>query len=101
VGRLVDAFLIEVSKDPNLPVDKLLAIAEAVPDSARPEHDGLYKVVDSYLKVKNSSFHSSISLCRRLAVTSNSKVGVYMYKQELFLRINILVHYFTHRRTRR
>ncbi|CAM0945430.1 unnamed protein product [Alopecurus aequalis] len=64
VGRLVDAFLIEVAKDPNLPVDKLLAIAEAVPDSARPEHDGLYKVVDSYLKVKYSFFHSSNSLCR-------------------------------------
>ncbi|KAM3226921.1 hypothetical protein ACQJBY_059092 [Aegilops geniculata] len=51
VGRLVDAFLMEVAKDPHLPVEKLLAIAEAVPDSARPEHDGLYKVVDSYLKV--------------------------------------------------
>jgi len=48
---LVDGFLIEVAKDPNMPLDKLLAIAEAVPDSARPEHDGLYKVVDTYLKV--------------------------------------------------
>lgn len=52
VGRLVDGFLIEVARDPNMPLDKLLAIAEAVPDTARPEHDGLYKVVDTYLKVR-------------------------------------------------
>jgi hypothetical protein len=82
VGRLVDAFLIEVAKDPNLPVDKLLAIAEAVPDSARPEHDGLYKVVDSYLKVKYSFFHSTNSLCRRLAVTLLESWSA--YKRQLF-----------------
>ena len=78
-----DAFLIEVAKDPNLPVDKLLAIAEAVPDSARPEHDGLYKVVDSYLKVKYSFFHSSNSLCHRLVVTY-SKVGRYVQTNNSF-----------------
>jgi hypothetical protein len=60
VGKLVDGFLVEVAKDPNMPLDKLLAIAEAVPDSARPEHDGLYKVVDTYLKV--SSFFFSLLL---------------------------------------
>ena len=56
VGKLVDGFLIEVAKDPNMPLDKLLAIAEAVPDSARPEHDGVYKVVDTYLKVSHFLF---------------------------------------------
>jgi hypothetical protein len=53
VGRLVDGFLVEAAKDPNMPLDKLLAIAEGVPDSARPEHDGLYKVVDTYLKASH------------------------------------------------
>jgi hypothetical protein len=56
VGRLVDGFLVEVARDPNMSLDKLLAIAEAVPDSARPEHDGLYKVVDTYLKVSQHFF---------------------------------------------
>lgn len=71
VGRLVDAFLMEVAKDPHLPVEKLLAIAEAVPDSARPEHDGLYKVVDSYLKVI-SFFNPQI---RCVAVQTYLEVG--------------------------
>jgi hypothetical protein len=61
VGKLVDGFLIEVAKDPNMPLDKLLAIAEAVPDSARPEHDGMYKVVDTYLKVSHFLFCSIIT----------------------------------------
>lgn len=66
VGRLVDGYMAEVARDPNMPLDKLLAIAEAVPDTARPEHDGLYKVVDTYLKVRASFFPSSSCISMRL-----------------------------------
>ena len=54
IGRLVDGFLMEVAKDPNLPLDKLIGIAEAVPDCARPEHDHLYRAVDTYLRVRRN-----------------------------------------------
>jgi hypothetical protein len=68
VGRLVDGFLVEVARDPNMSLDKLLAIAVVVPDSARPEHDGLYKVVDTYLKV--SQYFFSLFLVPRFHVGS-------------------------------
>lgn len=101
VGRLVDAFLIEVSKDPNLPVDKLLAIAEAVPDSARPEHDGLYKVVDSYLKAHPEMSKSARKrLCRVLNCRKLSeKACSHAAQNELLpLRVVVQVLFFEHAR---
>ncbi|KAM0863321.1 hypothetical protein ACQ4PT_044665 [Festuca glaucescens] len=101
VGRLVDALLIEVSKDPNLPVDKLLAIAEAVPDSARPEHDGLYKVVDSYLKAHPEMSKSARKrLCRVLNCRKLSeKACSHAAQNELLpLRVVVQVLFFEHAR---
>uniref|UniRef100_A0ACD5Z4E6 Uncharacterized protein n=1 Tax=Avena sativa TaxID=4498 RepID=A0ACD5Z4E6_AVESA len=101
VGRLVDAFLIEVGKDPNLPVDKLLAIAEAVPDSARPEHDGLYKVVDSYLKAHPEMSKSARKrLCRVLNCRKLSeKACSHAAQNELLpLRVVVQVLFFEHAR---
>ncbi|XP_047077527.1 BTB/POZ domain-containing protein At1g67900-like [Lolium rigidum] len=101
VGRLVDTFLIEVSKDPNLPVDKLLAIAEAVPDSARPEHDGLYKVVDSYLKAHPEMSKSARKrLCRVLNCRKLSeKACSHAAQNELLpLRVVVQVLFFEHAR---
>lgn len=51
VAKLVDGYLAEVARDPNLPVVKFMQIAESVPDFARTFHDGLYRAVDMYLKV--------------------------------------------------
>uniref|UniRef100_A0ACD5ZH96 Uncharacterized protein n=1 Tax=Avena sativa TaxID=4498 RepID=A0ACD5ZH96_AVESA len=101
VGRLVDAFLIEVGKDPNLPLDKLLAIAEAVPDSARPEHDGLYKVVDSYLKAHPEMSKSGRKrLCRVLNCRKLSeKACAHAAQNELLpLRVVVQVLFFEHAR---
>lgn len=50
VGRLVDAYLAEVSSDANLRVDKFCDIAHALPDHYRVYDDGLYRAVDVYLK---------------------------------------------------
>jgi hypothetical protein len=62
IGRLVDGFLMQVAKDPNLALDKLIAIAEAVPDCARPEHDDLYRAVDTYLRVRGNKYTKIISV---------------------------------------
>ncbi|KAM0888239.1 hypothetical protein ACQ4PT_028484 [Festuca glaucescens] len=92
VGRLVDAFLIEVAKDPKLPVDKLLAIAEAVPDSARPEHDGLYKVVDSYLKAHPEMSKSARKrLCRALNCRKLSEKACSHAAQNELLPLRVVV----------
>ncbi|KAL2510292.1 BTB/POZ domain-containing protein [Forsythia ovata] len=50
VGKVVDGYLQEIASDENLPLSKFIAIAEAIPDFARFEHDDLYKAIDIYLK---------------------------------------------------
>ncbi|KAL4181625.1 hypothetical protein AMTRI_Chr12g272090 [Amborella trichopoda] len=51
VGKLVDGYLAEVSRDPNLSLSKFVELAEMVSDpAARPVHDGLYRAIDMYLK---------------------------------------------------
>ncbi|WVZ74776.1 hypothetical protein U9M48_022913 [Paspalum notatum var. saurae] len=101
VGKLVDGFLIEVARDPNMPLDKLLAIAEAVPDSARPEHDGLYKVVDTYLKAHPEMSKSARKrLCRVLNCRKLSeKACTHAAQNELLpLRVVVQVLFFEHAR---
>lgn len=51
VGKLLDGYLAEVAKDPNLSICKFQALAEALPQNARNCHDGLYRAIDIYLKV--------------------------------------------------
>ncbi|KAF8652951.1 hypothetical protein HU200_062382 [Digitaria exilis] len=101
VGKLVDGFLVEVAKDPNMPLDKLLAIAEAVPDCARPEHDGLYKVVDTYLKAHPEMSKSGRKrLCRVLNCRKLSeKACAHAAQNELLpLRVVVQVLFFEHAR---
>lgn len=50
VAKLIDEYLAEIARDPNLPVVKFMHLAESIPDLARPFHDGLYRAVDMYLK---------------------------------------------------
>lgn len=51
VARLVDGYLTEVARDRNLSLTKFQVLAEALPESARTCDDGLYRAIDSYLKV--------------------------------------------------
>ncbi|KAG6524183.1 BTB/POZ domain-containing protein At1g67900-like [Zingiber officinale] len=50
VAKLIDGYLQEIAKDKNLTMEKLIAVAEAVPDFARVDHDDLYRVVDIFLR---------------------------------------------------
>ncbi|XP_027184340.1 BTB/POZ domain-containing protein At5g47800 isoform X1 [Coffea eugenioides] len=50
VGKLVDSYLQAVAMDVNMPVQKVVSLAEAVPEIARPQHDQLYKAINIYLK---------------------------------------------------
>lgn len=53
VAKLIDSYLAEIAKDPNLPLAKFIHLAESIPDVARTFHDGLYRAVDMYLKVRS------------------------------------------------
>ncbi|CAN6242496.1 unnamed protein product [Urochloa humidicola] len=67
VACLVDAYLTEVSRDRNLPAGKFQAVAESVPEAARPCHDALYRAVDAYLKAHPAAGeHERKRLCRTL-----------------------------------
>lgn len=92
IGRLVDGFLMEVAKDPNLPLDKLIAIAEAVPDCARPEHDNLYRAVDTYLRVHpEMDKRSRKKLCRVLNCRKLSETASMHAAQNEMMPLRVIV----------
>ncbi|XP_024522034.1 BTB/POZ domain-containing protein At1g67900-like [Selaginella moellendorffii] len=67
VAKLLDGYLAEVARDANLPLSKFMALAEAIPDFARPVHDGIYRAIDIYLKEHPSTGKSEKKkLCRMM-----------------------------------
>lgn len=54
VAKLIDGYLGEISKDPILPLSQFVDLAEMVSGISRPAHDGLYRAIDMYLKVRVS-----------------------------------------------
>lgn len=52
VAKLIDAYLAEIAKDPSLPESKFVGLAEMMSEVPRISHDGLYRAIDMYLKVK-------------------------------------------------
>lgn len=52
VGRLIDGYLAEIAHDPNLNLCSFIDLSQSIPELARPIHDGLYKAIDIYLKVR-------------------------------------------------
>ncbi|XP_073027862.1 root phototropism protein 3-like [Primulina eburnea] len=65
VAKLVDSYLTEVSRDRNMSLSKFQVLAEALPESSRMCHDGLYRAVDSFLKAHPTmTEHERKRLCR-------------------------------------
>ncbi|KAG6406672.1 hypothetical protein SASPL_134279 [Salvia splendens] len=60
VAKLVDGYLVEIAKDPNLPLATFTGIAELVSSYPRPSHDALYRAVDTYLKVHRDQTRGSL-----------------------------------------
>ncbi|KAK9127630.1 hypothetical protein Syun_016427 [Stephania yunnanensis] len=50
VSKLIDNYIAEIASDVNLKPEKLRSLAEALPESSRSLHDGLYRAVDIYFK---------------------------------------------------
>eukprot|EP00268_Persea_americana_P045967 TRINITY_DN4712_c0_g3_i1.p1 TRINITY_DN4712_c0_g3~~TRINITY_DN4712_c0_g3_i1.p1 ORF type:complete len:636 (+),score=113.79 TRINITY_DN4712_c0_g3_i1:291-2198(+) len=50
VAKLIDSYLAEIAPDSNLKPEKMRSLAEALPESSRNLHDGLYRAMDIYFK---------------------------------------------------
>ncbi|XP_016902367.2 BTB/POZ domain-containing protein At5g47800-like isoform X2 [Cucumis melo] len=50
VGKLIDCYLQVVARDRKMCVAKMICVAEALPDHARPTHDHIYKAINIFLK---------------------------------------------------
>jgi hypothetical protein len=68
LNRLMDNYLAEVATDPNLSITKFQVLAELLPEYTRSLDDGLYRAIDTYLKVCLLiliSCVSSLKCCKR------------------------------------
>lgn len=70
VAKLIDSYLTEISKDQNLPLVKFLELAEMVSCFNRPSHDGLYRAIDTYLKVPLASRDLDLTCLLFLVMTT-------------------------------
>lgn len=50
VAKLVDGYLTEIARDPNLPLPNFVSMTDLVSSFPRQSHDGLYRAIDMYLK---------------------------------------------------
>ncbi|XP_027342306.1 BTB/POZ domain-containing protein At3g44820-like isoform X1 [Abrus precatorius] len=50
VAKLIDSYIAEIASDVNLKPGKIRRLAEALPESSRLLHDGLYRALDVYFK---------------------------------------------------
>lgn len=57
VAKLVDCYLAEAATDAYLSLNEFAALAGAVPSHARAMDDGLYRAIDTYLKVRSMVFN--------------------------------------------
>ncbi|KAJ7981349.1 BTB/POZ domain-containing protein [Quillaja saponaria] len=63
VASLIDLYIAEIAPDPSLKPSKFLALATALPDSARDSYDELYHAMDMYLEV-----HAGLSEAEKLKI---------------------------------
>ncbi|CAL5209836.1 unnamed protein product [Lathyrus oleraceus] len=102
VAKLIDGYLAEIAKDPNLPLPDFINLAELVSGIARPAHDGLYRAIDTYLKehpgINKGEKKSICKLmdCRKLSVDACLHA---VQNERLPMRVVVQVLYFEQVRT--
>nr|XP_043628644.1 BTB/POZ domain-containing protein NPY2-like [Erigeron canadensis] len=97
VAKLVDAYLAEISKDPNLPVGMFVDLAEMVSGASRASHDGLYRAIDMYLKAHPGISKSERKRICRLMDCKKLSVDACMHavqNERLPLRVVVQVLFF-------
>ncbi|XP_010272334.1 PREDICTED: BTB/POZ domain-containing protein NPY2-like [Nelumbo nucifera] len=97
VAKLVDGYLAEISRDPNLPLSKFMDLAEMVSGFSRPSHDGLYRAIDMYLKEHPTISKSDRKKICRLMDCKKLSVDACMHavqNERLPLRVVVQVLFF-------
>ncbi|XP_058081715.1 BTB/POZ domain-containing protein NPY3-like isoform X2 [Magnolia sinica] len=97
VAKLVDGYLAEIARDPNLPPSKFIDLAEMVSSDARPAHDGLYRAIDMYLKEHTGLSKSEKKRICRLMDCKKLSMDACMHaaqNERLPLRTVVQVLYF-------
>ncbi|KAK7318610.1 hypothetical protein RJT34_03313 [Clitoria ternatea] len=65
ISRLLDSYLAEIARDPNLSITKFQVLAELLPENTRSYDDGVYRAIDTYLKTHPSlTEHDRRRLCK-------------------------------------
>ncbi|WCJ28217.1 Phototropic-responsive NPH3 family protein [Euphorbia peplus] len=97
IGKLIDLYLQMVARDKNVPVSKIVSVAEALPDISRVDHDDFYKAINIFLKEHpDLSKADKKRLCRNLDCQKMSpEVRAHAVKNErLPLRTVVQVLFF-------
>uniref|UniRef100_A0A5B6ZLZ0 Putative BTB/POZ domain-containing protein NPY4 n=1 Tax=Davidia involucrata TaxID=16924 RepID=A0A5B6ZLZ0_DAVIN len=97
VAKLVDGYLAEIGRDPNLPLSKFVNLAEMVSGFSRPSHDGLYRAIDMYLKEHPGISKSERKRICRLMDCKKLSVDACMHavqNERLPLRVVVQVLFF-------
>ncbi|OEL36228.1 BTB/POZ domain-containing protein NPY2 [Dichanthelium oligosanthes] len=97
VAKLVDGCLSEIAKDPSLPLEKFIVLAESVPPASRPMHDSLYRAIDVYLKEHPGLSKSekkrlcALMDCKKLSADASAHA---VQNERLPLRVVVQVLFF-------
>ncbi|MFS7995772.1 putative BTB/POZ domain, NPH3 domain, NPH3/RPT2-like family protein [Helianthus anomalus] len=97
VAKLVDSYLAEIAKDPNLPLSMFTDLAEMVSGFSRPAHDGIYRAIDMYLKAHPGISKSDKKRICRLMDCKKLSVEACMHavqNERLPLRVVVQVLFF-------
>lgn len=92
VAKLVDGYLQKIAEDKNLPLLKFTAIAEAIPEFARVDHDDLYRAIDIFLEEHPELSKSERKrLCRMLDCKKLSMEACMHAAQNEMLPLRVVV----------
>ncbi|KAG5226580.1 BTB/POZ domain-containing protein [Salix suchowensis] len=84
ISLLMDLYIAEVAPDPCLKPYKFLALAMALPDSARESYDGIYRATDMYLEL---SAEACLHLYQNKTFPSKSAVQALLSQQAKLKRL--------------
>ncbi|XAR57719.1 hypothetical protein NMG60_11025964 [Bertholletia excelsa] len=102
VAKLIDSYLAEIAKDPNLTVSKFVELAQMVANFPRVSHDGLYRAIDVYLKEHQGISKSERKrMCRLMDCKkfSSDACAHAVQNERLPLRVVVQVLFFEQART--
>lgn len=97
VGKLIDGYLGEIAHDPNVSLSSFVDLSQSIPEFTRPNHDGLYRAIDIYLKEHPSLIKAERKKICGLMDVKKLTVDASMHaaqNERLPLRVVVQVLYF-------